>query len=271
MTETLLNGLMMDDYPLSLTSIVERAERLPRRSRGRLAASRRRDSSHHARRLRRSRPPARRSRWRSSACGDGDRGRHAVVEPERAPRAVLRGPAMGAVIHTLNPRLIPDELAYIVDDAEDKVIVVDESLLEVFETFRHARDFEHVIVVSHTGRCSGRDARLRVADRRRRTDAVAGARRASRGGDVLHVGHDRPAQGRRVLAPGARAALAGCGAARPARRIGKGHDPSGRPDVPRQRVGPAVRRGRSPERRWYCPGPHLDRRERARPAAPTSG
>ena len=47
-------------------------------------------------------------------------------------------PAMGAVIHTLNPRLFPEELAYIVDDAQDKVIVVDESLLDVFETFRAA-------------------------------------------------------------------------------------------------------------------------------------
>ena len=28
MTETLLNGLMMDDYPLSLTAVVERAELL---------------------------------------------------------------------------------------------------------------------------------------------------------------------------------------------------------------------------------------------------
>ena len=46
---------------------------------------------------------------------------------------------MGAVIHTLNPRLFPEELAYIVDDAQDKVIVIDESLLDVFETFRAER------------------------------------------------------------------------------------------------------------------------------------
>jgi fatty-acyl-CoA synthase len=58
---------------------------------------------------------------------------------------------MGAVIHTLNPRLFPEELAFIVDDAQDKMIVVDESLLDVFETFRAATDFAHVIVVTHTG------------------------------------------------------------------------------------------------------------------------
>ena len=60
-------------------------------------------------------------------------------------------PAMGAVLHTLNPRLHPDELGFIVNDAEDRAIVVDESLLPAFESFREARDFEHVIVVSRSG------------------------------------------------------------------------------------------------------------------------
>ena len=58
---------------------------------------------------------------------------------------------MGAVIHTLNPRLHRDELSFIVNDAEDRAIIVDESLLEVFETFHDARDFEHVIVVRRSG------------------------------------------------------------------------------------------------------------------------
>ena len=55
-------------------------------------------------------------------------------------------PSMGAVIHTLNPRLSADELSYIAADAEDRVIVVDESLLHVLQTID--REFEHVIVVS---------------------------------------------------------------------------------------------------------------------------
>jgi fatty-acyl-CoA synthase len=58
---------------------------------------------------------------------------------------------MGAVIHTINPRLHPDELSFMVTDAEDRAIVVDESLLEVFEKFRDAWEFEHVIVVSRSG------------------------------------------------------------------------------------------------------------------------
>lgn len=38
-------------------------------------------------------------------------------------------PAMGAVLHTLNLRLFPDQLTYIVDHAEDEIVVVDGSLI----------------------------------------------------------------------------------------------------------------------------------------------
>ena len=60
-------------------------------------------------------------------------------------------PLMGAVIHTLNPRLSTDDLSYIAADAEDRVLVVDESLLHLVDPLRW--DFEHVIVVSQSG-CS---------------------------------------------------------------------------------------------------------------------
>jgi fatty-acyl-CoA synthase len=42
--------------------------------------------------------------------------------------AYLAIPCMGAVLHTLNLRLFPEQLAYIVNHAEDRVIVVDDSL-----------------------------------------------------------------------------------------------------------------------------------------------
>jgi fatty-acyl-CoA synthase len=38
-------------------------------------------------------------------------------------------PCAGAVLHTLNPRLFPEHLQFVVNDAEDKVIFVDASLL----------------------------------------------------------------------------------------------------------------------------------------------
>jgi len=38
-------------------------------------------------------------------------------------------PCMGAVLHTLNIRLFPEQLAYVVNHAEDKVVIVDDSLV----------------------------------------------------------------------------------------------------------------------------------------------
>ena len=45
-------------------------------------------------------------------------------------------PCSGAVLHTLNPRLHEDDLAYIANHAEDRVMLVDEVLLPVLEKFR---------------------------------------------------------------------------------------------------------------------------------------
>ena len=42
-------------------------------------------------------------------------------------------PAAGAVLHTLNLRLSPEDLAYIIGDADDKMILIDDVLLPVWE------------------------------------------------------------------------------------------------------------------------------------------
>src|SRR5271156_4022256 len=42
-------------------------------------------------------------------------------------------PLTGAVLHTLNLRLHPDELTFIVNDANDLVVLVDETLLPLWE------------------------------------------------------------------------------------------------------------------------------------------
>ena len=41
----------------------------------------------------------------------------------------LAAPSMGAVLHTLNIRLFPEQLIYVANHAEDKVVVVDDSLV----------------------------------------------------------------------------------------------------------------------------------------------
>jgi fatty-acyl-CoA synthase len=143
-------GLMMDDYPLALTGIVERAERF---SPQRKVVFRRPDGSVGRTTLGECAGRARRLATALSGLGIAPGDPVATLmwnQPEHV-EVYFTLPSMGAVLHTLNPRLHPDELSFIVNDAEDRAIVVDESLLEVFESFRGARDFEHVIVVSRDG------------------------------------------------------------------------------------------------------------------------
>jgi fatty-acyl-CoA synthase len=63
----------------------------------------------------------------------------------------LGAPLAGGVVHTLNLRLHPDELTYIINHAEDRVLVVDEVLLPLFEKFRARVRLERVVVVSSLG------------------------------------------------------------------------------------------------------------------------
>jgi fatty-acyl-CoA synthase len=56
----------------------------------------------------------------------------------------LAVPCMGAILHTLNVRLFPDQLAFIINHAADKVIVVDPSLVPLL-----ARIKEHIPTVQH--------------------------------------------------------------------------------------------------------------------------
>jgi fatty-acyl-CoA synthase len=59
-------------------------------------------------------------------------------------------PAIGAVIHTLNFRLHPDDIAFIIHHARDRFLIVDSTLLDVFEQLRSRVQFERVFVVDHS-------------------------------------------------------------------------------------------------------------------------
>lgn len=60
-------------------------------------------------------------------------------------------PASGAVLHTLNLRLHPDELAFIVNHAEDRFLIVDDVLLPCLEQFIDRVKLDRVFVVPMTG------------------------------------------------------------------------------------------------------------------------
>jgi fatty-acyl-CoA synthase len=61
--------------------------------------------------------------------------------------AYLAVPSMGAVLHTLNIRLFPEQVTYIANHAEDKVVIVDGSLIDLLaKVLDDFETVEHVIV-----------------------------------------------------------------------------------------------------------------------------
>jgi len=58
-------------------------------------------------------------------------------------------PAAGGVLHPLNLRLHPDEIAWIANHAQDRFLIVDDVLLPVLEKFVDKVKFERIFVVKH--------------------------------------------------------------------------------------------------------------------------
>src|SRR6478609_10488117 len=61
--------------------------------------------------------------------------------------AYLGIPCGGFVLHTLNLRLHPNDLAYIATHAGDRALIVDRSLLPLLDLFVDQTKIEHVILV----------------------------------------------------------------------------------------------------------------------------
>jgi fatty-acyl-CoA synthase len=59
-------------------------------------------------------------------------------------------PSMGAIVHPLNLRFSPQDLAYIVNHAEDKIIIVDQILLPLLEKFKPSVNFSSILVIPQT-------------------------------------------------------------------------------------------------------------------------
>lgn len=59
-------------------------------------------------------------------------------------------PCAGGVLHTLNLRLAPEDIAWIVNHAEDRFLIVDDVLLPLLEKFADEVNFERIFVVSLT-------------------------------------------------------------------------------------------------------------------------
>jgi fatty-acyl-CoA synthase len=142
-----MESLMMD-FPLTLSHLFDRAGRYFAKTE---LVSRRPDKSIH------------RSTWgefhkRAQKLANalqrlgvrpGDRVATLGWNHARHLEAYFGIPLMGGVLHTLNPRLSGADLAYIVNHARDRVLLVDDVLLPVWERFQNEVKIEKVIVFGH--------------------------------------------------------------------------------------------------------------------------
>jgi fatty-acyl-CoA synthase len=60
-------------------------------------------------------------------------------------------PCSGMVLHTINPRLSPDDITYIMNHAEDRVLLIDETMVKLLDGFEDRVDLDHVFVLSADG------------------------------------------------------------------------------------------------------------------------
>jgi len=60
-------------------------------------------------------------------------------------------PVAGGVLHPLNLRLHPSDLAYIISHAQDKILIVDDVLLKLYEAIQEQVKLDKVIVVPLSG------------------------------------------------------------------------------------------------------------------------
>jgi fatty-acyl-CoA synthase len=141
-----MQGLMMD-WQLTLTHVLERARRIFHDQRV---------SSRHAvgvHRYRFADLTRRVDRLAGALAGlgvkRGDRIGTLGWNSHRHLEAYYAVPCMGAVLHTLNLRLHPDQLAYVINHAGDRVLLVDASLLPLLDKVRdRIPTVEQVVVMS---------------------------------------------------------------------------------------------------------------------------
>jgi fatty-acyl-CoA synthase len=142
-----MRGTMMD-FPLTLPTLLERAGKLFARVE---VVSRRPDRStartSYGDFYRRTRLLA--SALAKLGLQPGDRVASMMWNHSGHLEAFFGVPCAGGILHTLNLRLHPPEIAGIAKHAGDRFLLIDDVLLPVYEKFRQDAPFERVIVVPY--------------------------------------------------------------------------------------------------------------------------
>src|ERR1700739_3174821 len=143
-----MRGLMMD-FPVTVTALSERAgeilgnvEIVARQPDRRLARSTWGDLYRRSRRLA--------NALTGLGLRRGDRVATLLWNQTEHMEAYFGVPVAGGVLHALNLRLHPDEIAFIANHAGDRFLIVDDVLFPIYEKFRDRVKFERVRSEEHT-------------------------------------------------------------------------------------------------------------------------
>ena len=142
-----MRGTMMD-FPLTLTTILDRAgkyfaqvEIVSREPDGSIARTTYRDIYRRARCVA--------AALTGLGLRQGDRVASMMWNHSAHLETFFAVPCAGGILHTLNIRLQPQEIAGIINHARDRFLIIDDVLLPLLEQFRSTVDFEKIIVVRH--------------------------------------------------------------------------------------------------------------------------
>ena len=161
----------------------------------------------------------------ATASGRAIAWRHSAGTPGGILKPGTGSSGVGAIYHTVNPRLFPDQIAWIVNHAEDRVMMTDLTFVPLLEKLADKLADGRAVRRADRCRAHARDdaaqrGSLRRVDRRsRRRFRLENVRREHRRRHVLHLRHHRQSQGRALFAPLQRAAGASRSACRTCSRI----------------------------------------------------
>ena len=144
-----MKGLIMD-YPLTLTQLFERSRKLFHRK-----TMATRVPGHGLQRYTYADYAERVARLAAALARldlqKGDRVGTFAWNSHRHMEVYFAAPLMGMVLHTVNIRLSPQDLTYIINHAGDKILIVDASLWHLLEPIRKdLKTVKHVIVMKDT-------------------------------------------------------------------------------------------------------------------------
>jgi acyl-CoA synthetase (AMP-forming)/AMP-acid ligase II len=172
-------GQMMQQ-PLLISSLLVHAERHHGEQRDRLAAGRGRHPPHHLPRAGRALAPHGQGAGGAGRAGWATASATLAWNGYRHMELYYGVSGSGAVLHTLNPRLHPDQVVYIADHAEDQVLFFDMTFLPLIQAIAgRTKTIRHFVAMTDRAHlpADGEDAQpavLRGPAWPRRTTATSG-------------------------------------------------------------------------------------------------